>query len=78
MTKGKKEKVTDKAVVQEKKTSEATELLSFDKYIEKHKPHYGLVASFKHEASKTENGLADRTEDKWKLAFEAQSKKTYN
>ena len=62
-------------------TSEAIEskepTMSFVEYIENKKPHYGLVASFKYEASKTENGLADRTEAQWTADFEAQSRKTY-
>jgi hypothetical protein len=67
-------KATTKADQPEVKASKT---VSLDEYIKKHKPHYGLVASFKHEASKTENGLADRTEAEWKDGFEAQSKKTY-
>ena len=64
-----------------KATSEAVEsnepTMSFVEYIENTKPHYGLVASFKYEASKTENGLADRSEAQWTADFEEQSRKTY-
>ncbi len=69
------EEVTNKTD-EEVKTSEEPKI-SFDDYIAKNKPHYGLVASFKYEASRTEKGLADRSEEEWKLDFEAQSKKTY-
>lgn len=62
-------------------TSEAVEsdeqTMSFVEYIENNKPHYGLVASFKYEATKTENGLADRTEAQWTADFTEQSRKTY-
>lgn len=57
--------------------AKASEAISLVEYIETHKPHYGLVVSFKHEASKTEKGLADRTEDEWHSAFEEQSNRTY-
>lgn len=68
-------KATDKAV--EAPTEIEVPIISLDEYIRDEKPHYGLVASFKYEASKTENGLADRTEVEWHLAFEEQSNKTY-
>lgn len=81
MAKAKKTSLTLEAVEDAEKT-EASEvfkapLISFDEYIEKAKPHYGLVASFTYEASRTEKGLADRTEDEWILAFEEQSRRTY-
>lgn len=60
------------------KTSEAvTELISLDEYIKRHKPHVGLVASFRYEAAQDEKGLAERSEGDWEEAFEAQSKRIY-
>lgn len=75
MTEKKPIKVTNKT--DEVPEVKASVNVSLDEYIEKHKPHYGLVVSFKYEASKTEQGLADRTEDEWKLGFVAQSNRQY-
>ena len=72
--------VTSKAKkVPAKKAVEAVAepLLSFDEYIKLRQPHYGLVVSFQYEASKSENGLVDRSEVQWDADFEAQSNKTY-
>lgn len=68
-------KVTSKAV--EDSIEVEAPSISLDEYIKVAKPHYGLVASFKYEASKTENGLADRTEVEWAKSFDEQSARTY-
>lgn len=53
------------------------DLISLTQYVKDEKTHYGLVASFKYEASKLKDGLKDRSRSDWKKAFEAQSKRVY-
>lgn len=66
---------TSEAKATEGASKSYTPVISIDEYIAKANIHYMRVASFKHEASKTEKGLTERTEDEWKADFEAHGKK---
>lgn len=65
--------------VQEEVSTSEVELvtLTLDEYLTANPVHPGLLASFKWEASQDRALLDEKSEDAWRQAFEAQSKKTY-
>lgn len=66
---------TKKGLAIEKEVESTSEELTLEEYVEKAKPHAGLVASFKVENAS--EGLKPRSIDEWARAFEDQSNKVY-
>jgi hypothetical protein len=67
-----------KEVSVEVSTSEAeVATLTLDEYLKIVPVHIGLVASFKYECRASGLGLEPKSAEAWKMAFTAQSNKTY-